>query len=80
MMTRQDLERTYLVEADQHVTNAETRIASVRAHIADLEREGGDASAAHIVLEALEATLKLMRGQRDMVAQLVAIPDSAKRG
>jgi hypothetical protein len=80
MNTRQELERTYLHEADQHVANAEARIAGVRAHIAALEREGADPGSARIVLEALEATLVLTRGQRDMIAQLVAIPDHPTDG
>ena len=66
-----ELERTYLAEADQHIVAAKARIASIRAEIADLERDGRDASAARDVLETLERSLDLMGYYRDTVVQLL---------
>jgi hypothetical protein len=74
MNERAKLERAlFLAEADEHVADAEVRIAGVQARIAELELGGGNASAALKVLEALEGTLELMRRQRDEIARLLDI-------
>jgi len=61
----------YLAEADQRVEDAEAHVANVRARVANLEREGRDASAARQVLETLEGTLELMRRNRDVIERLL---------
>ena len=63
--------REALAEADQHVADAEARMANLRAQIAEFEREGYDASAPREVLEALEADLELMHRNRGVIAQLL---------
>jgi len=64
--------QTYLAEADQHIAAATARSAYVQADIANLERDGRDASAARDVLEALERSLELMRNYRGVVVQLLS--------
>jgi hypothetical protein len=51
MNTRRELERKYLAEADRHIRDATARIAILRGHIADLERDGHNASALQIALD-----------------------------
>lgn len=60
MSKRQELEQKYLVEADRHVADVTVRIAGVRAHIADLERDGRNASALRDALGRLEVMLEHM--------------------
>jgi hypothetical protein len=59
MTGRDELEEQALAEADQHIADADARIAGVRDRLTALERGGRDASAAREVLEILEETLEL---------------------
>jgi hypothetical protein len=67
----EELEQTYLAEADQHIAAATARIAGVQAEIAALERDGRDSRAARDVLETLERSLDLMSHYRDVVVRLL---------
>jgi hypothetical protein len=79
MTERAKLEKAlFLAEADEHISNAEVRIAGVHAHIAELELGGHDAGAALNVLEALEGTLELMHRHREMIARLLETIDGPK--
>jgi hypothetical protein len=60
-----------LAEAEDHIANAEVRIAGVHAHIAELELGGSDVSAALNLLAELEDALKLMRSHRDEIVRLL---------
>jgi len=61
----------YLTKADELIAAANKRVSSIRAHIADLERDGRNASAARDVLERLEGKLELMHRKRDVIARLL---------
>ena len=61
----------FLAEAEDHIANAEVRIAGVHAHIAELELGGHDVSAALNLLAELENALKLMRSHRDEIVRLL---------
>jgi hypothetical protein len=75
MNERETLERKYLAEADQHIAETTARIAGLRAHIADLERDGGDPGAAREALDVLEATLQLMADHRAMISRMLGSLD-----
>jgi hypothetical protein len=61
----------FLAEANEHIENAEVRIAGVHAHIAELELGGRDTSTALSLLEELENALALMRRHRDEIVRLL---------
>jgi hypothetical protein len=61
----------FLAEANEHIANAEVRIAGIHAHIAELELGGRDASSALSLLQELQSALDLMRRHRDEIARLL---------
>jgi endonuclease/exonuclease/phosphatase family metal-dependent hydrolase len=69
-MTGEEHPKRRFGEADMHIRAATARIDGLRAAIADLQRSGQDVTKARQALIALQATLELMRGHRDGIADL----------
>jgi hypothetical protein len=58
-----------LHEADRHITEWRRLVVTQKSRIADLQREGHNAVGSITLLRELEASLRSMRHDRDVIAR-----------
>ena len=66
-MDKQAMERRHLAEADQHIEEAEVRIARQKALIAELATDGHDTREAEKLLGIFITTLNTMQEHRGTI-------------
>lgn len=72
MGLERDREVRRLCEADQHITDAETRVSKQIAPLDELRRDGHDTSEAEATLKSFQAMLQSMCEHRDQIVQIIA--------